>query len=91
MEYLLKKGEVLTFVATKAMEGVKVKMGRVWMTKYADPADYCAEAGDLLPFQSGERIFMEALDDAAVFLVWREAPAAVQITVSLAQQSLRLS
>ena len=91
MEYLLKKGEVLTFVATKAMEGVKVKMGRVWMTKYADPADYCAEAGDLLPFRSGERIFMEALDDAAVFLVWREAQAAVQITVSLAQQSLRLS
>ena len=90
MEYLLKKGEVLTFVATKAMEGVKVKMGRVWMTKYADPADYCAEAGDLLPVKSGETLFIEALDDSALFLLWREVPAAVKITLSLAQQPLRL-
>lgn len=86
MEYFLKKGELLTFVATRSMEGVTVKAGRVWMTKYSDPADYCLEAGELIPIKSGERIFIEALDDAALALVWREALAAFKITLGLANR-----
>lgn len=87
MEYLLKKGEVLTFVAARSMEGLKVRAGRVWLTKCGDPADYCLEAGDGVALQRWERVCIEALDDAALLLAWREAPAAVKITLALAQPS----
>ena len=88
MNYLINRGEVLTFFDTDAMDAVTVTTGRIWLTKYADPRDYCLEAGARLPVGNAERVVIEALDNASVSVIWRDVPAAQRITLGLSRQSL---
>lgn len=88
MEYLLRKGELLNFRTTGKMEAITVSSGRVWLTRHSDPLDYCLEAGARLPVGKNESIFIEAMDDAAVSLSWRAAPAAQRVTLAWSRSPL---
>jgi hypothetical protein len=88
MKYLLSKGEVLIFEGTGAIEAVTVRTGRVWLTRYRDPADYCLEAGAVLPLGREKRVAIEALEDAAVSVLWREAAVRFTLTLAWSRQSL---
>ncbi len=87
MEYLINRGEVLTFCDAAAMEAVVVTAGRVWLTSGNDTRDFCLEAGKRLPIGKGGRIVIEALEDAAVKVVWRDLPAALRITLASLHQA----
>lgn len=88
MNYLLSRGEVLIFESTGAIEAVMVQTGRVWLTRYGDPEDYCLEQGAVLPLGKGKRVAIEAVEDAAVSVLWREAPARFTLTLAWSRQSL---
>ncbi len=83
MECLIRKGEVLMFFDTAEMEAVTVTEGRIWLTRYDDHRDYCLEAGARLPTGNSGRIVIEALEDAAVCVAWRSAPAVLTISHAL--------
>ena len=88
MEYLIKKVEVLTFFDTAAMEAVAVTRGRVWLTNGCDSRDHCLDAGARLPVGNSCRVVIEALDDAALSVVWRGAPVALRIALAPLRQAL---
>jgi len=87
MDYLLMKGEVVTF-RTGKMEAVTVLRGRIWLTKYADQTDYCLEAGDRLPIGQAGNFVVEALQDAALCILLRDPSTGQSITLSWARQPL---
>jgi hypothetical protein len=91
VDYLLKKGELLNFRTTGKMEAVTVTSGRIWLTRHSDPRDYCLEAGAKLPVGKNQSIFIEAIDDAAVSLSWKAAPAALRITLAWSRPPLALT
>jgi hypothetical protein len=81
MNYLLSKGELLMFDSSDAIEAITVRTGRIWLTQYGDQADYCLEQGAAIKLGKTRRVAIEAVEDAAVSVIWREAPATFTITL----------
>jgi len=68
MDYMLKKGEVVTMAAAGAASSFIVRKGRIWLTRPGDQQDYLLSQGDHFPLGSEGKFVMEALDDAVLAL-----------------------
>jgi hypothetical protein len=88
MNYLLGKGEVVLFETRGAIDAVTVRSGRVWLTRYEDPSDYCLEAGAVLALGAAREVVIEALEEASVSVLWREAHARFTLTLAWPRQPL---
>ena len=63
MEYVLKKGEVVSLVAAAGSQKLHVVAGTIWITR-ADSRDYLLSGGSRFQIRRAETIVLEALQDA---------------------------
>lgn len=72
MEYLLKKGEVISFAASAGSQTLRVADGRIWITR-GDSQDYLLSEGDRFLVNPTEKIVLEAMQDATFALALADA------------------
>ncbi|MCM0080482.1 DUF2917 domain-containing protein [Geomonas sp. Red32] len=90
MNYQLRKGEVVTVLASRAVAAVWVLSGRVWITRDGDPRDYCIEAGTCFPSPQAGRLVIEALEEVSLSVVVQQpASTAARVILSLTCQPHR--
>ena len=68
MDYMLRKGEVVTMAAAGAASSFIVRKGRIWITRPGDRQDYLLSQGKCFPLGGKGTLVMEALDDAVITL-----------------------
>ena len=72
MEYVLRKGEVISVVASAMSQTLRVGVGRVWITR-GDSRDYLLCEGGRLLVNRTETIVLEALQDSTFALAVADA------------------
>ena len=87
MRYLLNKGEVMTVEATDAVEALSVSAGQAWITRSSDTRDYCLEAGERLVIRKGEKLIVEALQEATLTVSCKESRIDLRIGAVWSKQS----
>ena len=68
MDYMLRKGEVVSMAAAGADSSFSVRKGRIWLTRPGDTRDYLLSQGDRFPLGGDGSFVMEALADATIAL-----------------------
>ncbi|MDD2310722.1 MAG: DUF2917 domain-containing protein [Desulfuromonadaceae bacterium] len=81
MEYILKKGEVMSLAAA-AFPVIRVKKGVVWLTRADDPRDYFLQRGDSFDKSGEGLVVLESLSDCAFDIQCPET-APPQLTIRL--------
>lgn len=91
MDYMLKKGEVVSMAAAGAASAFSVREGRIWLTRPVDPRDYLLARGDRFPLGGDGTYVLEALADATIALEGipvKDALASIRINLMLTRTSL---
>lgn len=84
MEYILKKGEVMSLAAT-VFPVIRVKVGTLWLTRTDDPRDYVLQRGDSFTNSGAGLVALESLSDCVFNIQCREtAPSQLTIRLTLA-------
>lgn len=84
MEYILKKGEVMSLTGT-AHHLIRVNEGFVWLTGSEDSRDYLLNRGDRFEMSNRGTLVLEALADSAFCIVCLHAMP-VQVTIQITPQ-----
>lgn len=84
MEYILKKGEVMSLTAA-ARHLIRVNEGFVWLTGSEDPRDYILNRGDSFDMSGKGTLVLEALTDSA-FCIGCLNAVPVQVTIQINPQ-----
>ena len=83
MEYILKKGEVMS-LATAVFPAIRVKEGVVWLTRTDDPRDYFLQRGDSFAKSGEGLVVLESLSDCTFDIQYPEtAPSPLTIRLTL--------
>ena len=81
MEYILKKGEIMSLAAA-ARPVIRVKEGVIWMTRAEDSRDYFLQRGNSFAMNGEGSVVLEALADCAFDIQCPDA-APWQVTIRL--------
>lgn len=81
MEYILKKGEVMSLAAA-VFPVIRVKEGVVWLTRSDDSRDYFLQRGDSFAKNGEGLVVLESLSDCAFYIQCPDA-APSQLTIRL--------
>ena len=84
MEYILKKGEVMSLTGT-AHHLIRVNEGLVWLTGLEDPRDYILNRGSRFDMCGKGTLVLEALADSAFCIGCLQA-VPVQVTIQINSQ-----
>lgn len=84
MEYILKKGEVMSLTAASS-NLIRVNEGLVWLTGSEDPRDYVLNRGDRFDMSGKGTLVLEALADSA-FCIGCLHAVPVQVTIQINPQ-----
>lgn len=91
MDYMLKKGEVVSIAAAGAVSAFSVREGRIWLTLLGDSRDYLLAQGERFPLGGDGTYVLEALADTTIALEGipvKDALASIRINLTLTQTSL---
>lgn len=83
MEYVLEKGEIVSFVASAGSQDLRVDCGSIWLTRAEDSQDYILTPSSRLLVKHTESIVLEALDNATFSIVAVDAQAEARIMIHL--------
>lgn len=81
MEYILKKGEVMSLTAAERSV-IRVQEGDVWLTSGDDSRDYFLQRGDSFAKNGDGLVVLESLADC-VFTIRSLAAAPSRVTIQL--------
>lgn len=91
MDYMLRKGEVVSMAAARAASVFSVREGRIWLTRPDDSRDYLLSRGDRFPLGGDGTFVLEALADTTIALegiTVKDALVAIRVNLTLTQTPL---
>ena len=83
MEYVLEKGEVVSFVASAGSQVLHVGDGSIWLTRAEDARDYIITPSSRFLVNYTESIVIEALENASFSLVAVDSLAPARLIIQL--------
>lgn len=81
MEYILKKGEVISLEAASSPV-IRVKKGAVWLTRADDSRDFFLKRGDSFAREGEGLVVLESMSDCA-FDIYCPDTVPTQLTIRL--------
>ena len=91
MDYMLRKGEVVTMTAAGAAGAFAVRKGLIWLTRAGDTGDYLLTTGEGFQLGGKGTYVLEALADATITLervAARDVRATIRLNLALSRNSL---
>ena len=83
MEYVLEKGEIVSFVASAGSQVLRICDGRIWLTRADDTQDYIMTPSSRFLVNHRESIILEALENASFSLVAVDARVPARLIIQM--------